>query len=105
MEDLSPLLAEIQTTIQEMDALQIQDTELRNAIDKTRDRRYLLEHTWRILCSNPGMTLIQAKMLAHDKEATKKRGMSFSWVDNRMDQREHWWLRILRSCYIGLGGK
>lgn len=105
MDEISPLLTELRAVNAESREISELEDKLRERKEKVRDRSSLLNDTWRILCSNEGMTLIQAKMIAHERASNGKRKMSFMWTEDRLPENENWWQRILRNLYIGLGGK
>lgn len=106
MEDISPLVNEMRLLNQEWLAAQAASEANDARIDNIKKRRQLLDETWKTLWGHEEMTLIQAKMIAHENVAEKKVRHYFDWATNDdVDFRQSRWTRMLRATYRFLGGK
>jgi len=107
MEDATTLLKELREVSQEGRDLEEQISLLDKRREALKERRALLENTWRVMQSNDVMTLIQAKMIAHENHGKKGRNQFFMWYGDFRESEvpQSWWTRILRSLYVGLGGR
>ena len=109
MDDATTLMHEMRRCHEEGERLRALLESTSKQAEVNRERKRLLGNTWRILYTNEGMTLVQAKMIAHEEDEDKKASTKYniSWtgdvvVRNKNASR---WTKILRRLYFLLGGK
>ena len=105
MDDVTPLLEEMRRINEEWHELKRIEAETVTKFDAIKARRQLLDETWKMMWSHDQMTLIQAKMIAHDNIQGKRQRQYFDWVEYGNSGKESRWLKTIRFLYLKLGGK
>ena len=107
MENITPLFIEMQSTYLSLSKTEEERDELNKVLEKLRERRELLDFAHKTLIENEGMTMVQAKMIAHqemDNRIRKATTLQIYRVPYMVDEVQGW-SRFLRRVYRFLGGK
>lgn len=107
MDDATTLMLEMRRCHEEGERLRALLESTTKQAETNRERKRLLGSTWRILYSNDGMTLVQAKMIAHEEEKEKSMisRYNLSWTGDASQKNASAWTKFLRRLYFLLGGK
>ena len=105
MDDANKILAEmraLQVDLVEVERMEKLAEDRREALVA---RRQLLEETWTALWSRDDMTLIQAKMIAHQEIENRRKKNYWYWTTQLDKDTLGRRTRVLRWIYARLGGK